>query len=645
MRKAVNVLSVIVLLAVLLTLPPVSALAQGGDCETDVIVQADDWLSKIAEKSFGNALAYQAIADATNAKAVTDSSYTTIRNADLIEPGWKLCIPSTTEAEASLVEKPALEGASITIVIPEDPPSFNGVVTDTGYEQMVMELVLLGLTDIDPKGNVFTELAAELPTLENGGVMVDEDAWTMDVTWKMRDDVFWADGEPVTADDFVFTWDAMSNPETGIWAFGSDYVDSVEKVDDYSFIVHYNTVYPGYLTQFGNENVVIWPEHYCDAEQGYVSWDCNREPLSDGPYLLQEWDAGDHLTFVRNPGYYEAGKPSIDQIIVKIVPEEAVMRQMMIEGDADVYMWLGEVGVEELKSVPNIGISFSPTTRWAMRLIPNLAAKGSIDAEADPHPILSDVRVRQAMRKAIDVDTISSQIFLGYSDPVWTEMFRPPYNSCGISRPEYDPEGARALLEEAGWTDQDGDGIRECHGCTTGAEEGYPMSMEFMIYSEYGEVLELAQQLMAEQLKEVGMGTELGTVEGGIMWADFGAGGTEQNGEFELDLWDDGYFGSEVPDYLWGYYYSDASEPDGGWNVSRWSNEEFDALLDESYTLDKEYSHELLCQAAQILDEELPQIVLWSAIDAAGYSKRVEGVQATINDIITWNAADWKVVE
>ena len=553
--------------------------------------------------------------------------------------------PVVEEATAAPPPTEVPEETSIVIVIPEDPPSVNGAVTDTGYEQMSMELVLLGMTDIDPEGNILLELAAELPTMENGGVALDEDAWTMDVTWTMRDDVSWADGEPVTANDFVFTWEAMSNPDTGIWTYGSDYVDSVEKIDDYSFIVHYNTVYPGYRTQFGNENIVLWPAHYCDAEQGFVSWDCNREPLSNGPYLLDEWETGDHLTFVRNPSYYEEGKPHIDKIILRIVPEWTVMIQMMIAGDADVYMWLNEIGIEDLKDVPNVGISYSPSTRWAMRLVPNLAAKGSMDPEADPHPVFSDVRVRQAMRMSIDVDTIVEELFLGYSEPVWTEMFRPPFDSCGIARPAYDPEGAKALLEEAGWIDEDGDGIRECHGCETGAEEGYRMSTEFMIYAEYGEALELAQQLIAEQWKEIGLETELAMIEGGIMWGDYGSGGTEQNGNFDLDMWDDGYFGFDVADYLWTYYYSEAVEPDWGWNVGRWYNEEFDALLDEAYTLDEEYNHEMLCLAAEILDAELPQIVLWSGIDAAGYSTRVAGVQATINDIITWNAADWEIVE
>jgi peptide/nickel transport system substrate-binding protein len=434
------------------------------------------------------------------------------------------------------------------------------------------------------------------------------------------------------------------DPEGGIWAEGADYTDSIEKIDDYTFVVHYNTVYPNYMTHFGGENFVVWPEHYCDASQGYVAWDCNRAPLSNGPYLLDDWEAGDHLTFVRNPDYFQEGKPYIDKIIVRIVPEQPVRKTMLVEGDADVNMWLSEVVIDELKDEPNVKLTFSPSERWVMRIFMNEAAKGSTDPEESPHPYLSDVRVRQAVRKAIDVDTIAREIFLGYSEPVWTEFFRPPYVCDNIPRTEYDPEGAKALLEEAGWTDQDGDGVRECHGCLN-AEEGYPMTGEFTIYAEYGEELELAQQLIAEMLAEIGIDLELTMVEGGILWADYESGGIEQQGNFDINMWDDGYPGVDPTDHLWYYYYSDAADIDSGWNVVRWRNEDFDALLDESYTLDEEYRQELFCQMAELLDEEVPQILLWSAIDANGYSNRVEGVQATVNDIMTWNVADWKVVE
>jgi peptide/nickel transport system substrate-binding protein len=386
--------------------------------------------------------------------------------------------PSTAVSQNTAVP----EQKNITIVIPEDPPSFNPIITDTGYDSLVMELVLLGLSDIDPDGNIFPELAAELPTVENGGVVADDTAGTMSVTWKMRQDVQWADGKPVTADDVVFTYDAIINPETGGWIPGIDYIDSVEKVDDHSFTISYNAIYPGYLTQFGGEQVAIWPAHYCDAAQGFSAWDCARKPLSDGPFVLSEWVNGDHMTFVRNENYFEKGKPGIDTITVRIIPDQSVRKTMLINGDADLDMWTTEPMMADLQGKPNVEVSLSPNNRWVFRIFFNLAAKGTTDPLATPHPILSDLRVRQAIRAAIDVDTISKEFFLGYAKPAWTEFFRPPY-LCDIPRPKFDPTAAAALLDEAGWKDTDSDGVRECRGCKT-AEEGYKMEMEFITWHE-----------------------------------------------------------------------------------------------------------------------------------------------------------------
>ncbi len=543
-------------------------------------------------------------------------------------------------------EAPAPSGgeSSIVITIPEDPPSFNGLVTDAGFDSLVMELVLQSVTDIDPQGNIFPELAAGLPTLENGGVVIDEDTGAMDVTWTLRDDVRWADGEPLTAADVLFTWEAISDPEGGIWLQGSDYIDSVEQIDDTTFVVHYTSVFPGYLTQFGGDQVVIWPAHYCDAAQGFVAWDCNRQPLSSGPYVLTEWVTGDHLTFARNPEYTGAVTPSIDQIIVRVVPEPAVRRTLLTRGDADLDVWVTESGLEELKEAEGLTTSLAPTSRWVFRLFPNLVARGTTDPAGTPHPVFSDVRVRQAMRMAIDVDTINQQVFFGYGKPVWTEFFRPPYDVCEVARPAYDPAAAAALLEEAGWVDSDGDGVRECRGCGT-AEDGTPMAFELATYGEYGPELEQAHQLVGEMLGAIGMQPSLRIVQGTVMWADAASGGTEQNGEFDLDMYDDGYPGVDPTDHLYFYYHSYSAEPDNGFNVGRWINPDFDALLDEAYTLDEDIRRELFCQMAEILDAELPQILLFSAVNAEVHADRLQGIQSTANDMVTWNVAAWTLAE
>jgi len=502
--------------------------------------------------------------------------------------------------------------------------------------------VMLGLTDVDPQGRVFPELAAELPTLENGGVAIDEDTGTMSVTWKMRQDVTWQDSKPVTAEDVVFTWDAISDPDNGTWIPGSDYIDSVEQVDPYSFTINYNTIYPGYLTQFGGEQLAIWPAHYCDATQGFVAWDCGRQPLSDGPFVLEEWVEGDHLIFSRNENYSLGVKPEIEKVTVRIVPDDAVRKTMMLQGDADIDMWINVNTANELQGSDAARVSLSPTDRWVMRLFMNQAAKGSTDPVAEPHPILSDVRVRQAIRMAVDVDTINTEIFHGLANPAWTEFFRPPY-ACEIPRPAFDPEAAKAALEQAGWTDTDGDGMRECHGCSTGAPEGYPMEMEFITYAEYGEPLELTQQLIAEMLGEIGMKLNITVVEGSVLWDLAENGGIEQSGNFDIDLWDDGYAGVDPTDYVWEIYSQEAIQPGSGWNIARWDNPEVDALIDEAYTLDEEVRKDAFCGIATAINAEVPIIHLFTVPNADAYSSRLEGVESSVNDLVTWNVAEWKI--
>ena len=278
------------------------------------------------------------------------------RTFKLAMPVFSIMITLSVALAACGGAGPAVGGSdnSIVIVIPEDPPSFNPAIADSGYDYLVMELVMLGLADMDPEGNVFPELAAELPTVENGGVVVDEEAWTMTATWKLRQDVQWADGTPLTADDVIFTYEAIVDPEAGGWVPGIDYVDSIEKVDDHTFTIYFNTVYPGYLTLFGGEQAVIWPAHYCDASQGFTAWDCGRQPLSSGPYVLQEWINGDHLTFVKNENYFEPGKPSLDTITVRIVPDQSVRKTMLINGDADLDMWTTEDVIADLQGEPNV---------------------------------------------------------------------------------------------------------------------------------------------------------------------------------------------------------------------------------------------------------------------------------------------------
>lgn len=568
------------------------------------------------------------------------TSTTGTTSVSAVTPETPTIAATATTATTATPSGPSI----ITIVIPEEPPSFNAVISDTGYDALVMHMTLLGMTGIDPDGNIFPVLATELPTVANGEVVVNDTTNTMDVTWKMRKDITWADGVPVTADDMIFTYNAIADPNTGFAIQGLTAVSGVDKLDDYSFVVHFNSIYPDYLTIFGGRQVVLWPAHYCKASQGYTGWDCARTPLSDGPYLLKEWVTGDHLTFVRNPKYYQPGKPQIDQIIVRIVADPTVRETQLRQGDADEIMWASEQIASDLKGDSNVKLSISPTSRWVMRLFPNEAAKGSTDPKAKPNPFFSDVRVRQAIRKAIDVDKITSSVWYGYAQPVWTEFFRAPYNTCNIPRPAFDVAGAQALLDQAGWV-MGSNGIRVCKDCGT-ASNGTPFKFNLLTYSEYGQPLILTQQLIAEMLKNVGIEADLTQVQGSVLWAASTSNGIEQNGNFDMDLYDDGYSGINPASFLQYYYSSVSAAPDAGWNVVRFENPQVDTLLDlANNTLVQSTRQAAFCQIAKVLDDQVPQILLFTTLNAEAYSSRLVGIQANINDVVSWNVADWTLAK
>ena len=556
------------------------------------------------------------------------------------EPATEVPAAEVPATEEPATEEPATEETSITILIYANPAEFHGFNIGSGLEEAIGEMVMLSLAEIDPDGNFYPELATEIPTLENGGVILDEETWQTTVTWHLRDDIYWEDGEQVNADDVIFTWEAMQADE--VWTASADSTESIEKVDDFTIVVTYAWPEPEYVTHFGGENFFVYAEHFCDIEQGYYAWDCNSQPLSAGPYTLTEWVTDDHLTFVRNENYYEEGKPYIDEVIFRVVPEESVKRAIMDEGDADVHYWPAENHAISYQEEGNgTKWAVSPTDRWVMKLFFNTKAWGE---EETPHAFLADKRVRHALRMAIDVDTIIEDIFLGFGKPVWTDFFRPPFNSCGIPRPEFDLEGAAALLKEAGWEDTDGDGVNECHGCLY-AEEGDLMTAEYVIWSGYGETLEFAQQFIAEAWADIGLQTELSMLEDAVLWASPDEGGTELAGKFEIDMWDSGYSGVDPTGWLWDYYYyAEESE----WNLANWTGEkaeEVGALIDELYTVDEDYRMEVFCDMALILEEELPYVELFSTLEQFGLSDRLQGVKPTTFDILTWNVADWTVTE
>ncbi len=526
---------------------------------------------------------------------------------------------------------------AIVIPIPIDPPSFNAYINDTGYEELIGELVFGALAEIAPDGTFYPELAAEIPTPENGGVSNDG----LTVTWHIRSGIRWSDGEPLTATDVVFTWQSLR--QSGIYAPGFDLITAIDTPDDLTAVVHYSEFYPNYRLQFGGEGTGIFPAHQCGDPTQMLLWDCNENPVSAGPFVLAEWARGERLVFNPNPNYWIPDRPLARQLVFSVEADAERREKMLRRGEAQLDLWVEEPQLSRYEDDEDIAIAATNPPRFVLQLIPNLSRYGTADT-TQPNPFLADVRVRQAIRYAIDVSQLNEEVFNNRAVPVTGELAR---LGCTIEPYTFNPQKAKNLLSAAGWTDDDGDGTRECHGCQF-ATEGTPLEFDSFYYAEFGPSLAKAHRAIEKMVYDVGINIHPKPKEGVELWGTWNDGGIEVRGNFNLDLWDDGYFGNNPTDYLYDLYDPRAiptqNDPLAGLNVMRYRNPVLADIFDELYTpISDSRRQKLLCQIATILNTDLPTIPLLAFPDYYALSNRLQGVAPHIYDTITWNAADWQL--
>jgi peptide/nickel transport system substrate-binding protein len=528
---------------------------------------------------------------------------------------------------------------AIIVPIPIDPPSFNAYLNDTGYEALVGELVYGALAEIGPDGGYYPELAVELPTLANEGLT--EDGLT--VTWRLRPGILWSDGEPFTSADVRFTWEALR--DSGIWAPGFDLIDEIETPDPLTAIVRYREFYPNYLIQFGGNGTGILPAHHCGEPDQMLFWDCNFEPVSTGPFVLAQWIPGVRLIFKPNPNYFFPERPLASQLVFEIEPDPGLRQRSVSRGNAHVDLWPEETYIRRMEDSGTVTVFFTDPASFVLRLVLNLSAPGSEDGDS-PHPVLANRELRTALRYAVDVGYLNAEAFNNRGRPVATELFQ---LDCDIAPAIYNRGLANALLDDAGWvlTDPE-DNVRRCQGCGT-VEDGTPLVLESFTYVEFGDEMAKAHRLLEEMMADVGIELERKVVEGGRLWNTWENEGIEVRGNFEMNLWDDGYYGLDPTIYMTDLFDPRAiptrDNPHAGLNVSRYRNPILIDLFDALHTpLPGNRRRALLCELAITLDQDLPHIPLLALPDAYGISIDLEGVSPHVYDTVTWNAGDWQIV-
>jgi len=557
-------------------------------------------------------------------------------------------VPPTVEATATPVPTAPptgpKQGGSI-VWADYEPNTLNPYIVSEAVARPCAYLANRGLVMIDPDGDWFPMMAAEIPTKENGGI--SEDGKT--ITWRLLPGLKWSDGTPLTSDDIKFTWEAVSHPEsTATQTQGFYLIESVETPDELTAVVHYKEFYVGWISQFG---LGILPRHGTGDPADMGTWEWNRTVNpTNGPFILKEWMAADHLTYVRNPYWHEEGKPYLDEILYPITVDLTTQRQMLMAGENDVHhwLWLEPEWLEKLESQPNVTVEGGPAPYWT-RIQFKLSERGDPrpSPPAKPHAILGDVRVRKAIGLALNREEITAP--WGEKLLLQSMFYRGDFK-CDLPPYEHDPEKAKALLEEAGWIDQDNDGVRECHGCMY-AEEGTPLHLAISSYAGWG--MEDYESIMADQLKQVGIDLYVENYETTVFYGTWGEGSPTRRGDFDILYWDyelgaDPHVKAE--DFYASWRIPTEDNP-GGFNCTRIADEEVDNWLKiAGSTTDVETRREAYCNIAnKIYDDIFNEYVIGVSILYYANSSRLKGWEW--NDeycpfaMVGWDAENWYIEE
>ena len=462
------------------------------------------------------------------------------------------------------------------------------------------------------------------------------------MTWKLRDGLKWSDGQPLTSDDLLFTWEVCSNPNSGCALNGGfDKIVSIDTPDPLTAVVTYKEPYSAWMAQFRNG---ILPRHGTGAPEDMLTWDWNRTMNpSNGPFMVKEWVAADHITFVRNPYYWEEGKPYLDQINWLIVPDLEVQRQMLMGGESDLDVWVA--GEPQVIETANAGLTMGGGgTPFFNRIQFNLRNPQNLN---EPHPLLGDVRVRKAILMAIDREAVTYNWNVTglYQAHLITSLYDLwPQFACNMPAYTYDPQAAMSLLDDAGWTDQDGDGVRECHNCMY-AQEGTPLRLQVSTYANWGQ--EDNELVMVDELKKVGIDLYLQNYEATVMYSSWADGSFMYRGNFDV-LWWDHDPGMPDPQFRTDSFYTSANIPSEqnptGMNMSGINDPEIDAWAAQAgSSVDVGQRKQLYCQIANkvymdIVSEEVNGVLSNFAFS----NPKLKGW--SINELYTpagWDAENW----
>ncbi|MBB6411922.1 peptide ABC transporter substrate-binding protein [Mesorhizobium sangaii] len=547
-----------------------------------------------------------------------------------------------------------LSNETLRLFLWQAPSTLNPHLAPGIKDQTASRIVYEPLASFDIGGNLVPFLAAEIPSIENGQVAPDGRS----VTWKLRPDVKWSDGVPFTAKDVLFTYAYIVDKDVGSSSAGSyKSVEKVEALDDLTVKVTFKNVNPAWSLPFVGVQGMIIPEHVFAPYNNKNAADApvNLAPVGTGPYRLKEFRTEDVLLigedvvntvkiiFEPNPEYRDRDGLEFKEVTLQGGGDaRTAANAVLSEGIVD-YAWNLQVGEADLERLETKGVG-KVVLYWGSyveRVMLNFTDPGRETADGErsstqfPHLILTDRRVRQALAAAIDRQKIA-ELYGRTGRPSANLLVAPAPFVSQNTKWEFNLDKARALLDEAGWRDSDGDTIRDKGG----------VSLTLAFQTSLNTVREATQEIIKGDLAAIGVRMESKLIDSSIFLGST-PDNTNTRRHFYSDIEEFAY-GGKSPDpgsYMVGWTCAEAAQKQNNWSGSNWArycNADYDALFQASATeVDPEKRRGLFVAMNDLLisDAAVVPLVEWAYV--SGLGNDIVGYDPTPWDAETWNIANW----
>ncbi|ACK66289.1 extracellular solute-binding protein family 5 [Rippkaea orientalis PCC 8801] len=515
----------------------------------------------------------------------------------------------------------------------------------TGFKDSeASRITLEPLASYDNKGQLILFLAAEIPSVENGGIAKDGKS----VIWKLKQGIKWSDGTPFTAADVVFTHQFIANPKVGATS-GNSYlnVEKVEALDDYTVKVIFKQPTPSWDIPFVGGAGMILPRHLYEKYNGENARQApnNLIAVGTGPYKVVDFKPGDVVVFEANSYFREADKLGFKRIELKGGGDATSAARAVLEtGDAD-YAYNLQVEVPVLKQLEAAGKGKLNSVFGgnSERILINLSDPNKATTEGErsslqfPHPLFKDPKVREAFTLAVDRDTVAQQLYgiTGKATP--NVLVSPPEYNSPNTKYEFNLEKAAKLLDEAGWKDSNNNGIRDKDG----------VEMQILFQTSVNPLRQKTQEIIKQSLQQIGVGVELKSIDASIFFSsDPSNNDTVERFYADFQMFTSGNLNPDPSTYMSNFTCQSIPQKANNWsgnNYARYCNPEYDKLWKEAtQELDAKKRQELFIKMNDLLVNNFVLIPLVHRADVAGISNRLQGFELTPWDFNTWKIKDWK---